>query len=126
MPVFGLLKRNEKVFVTVVPNCSREELMPIIQVKILEGATIHTDSWKAYDGLILNSYTYYIMFHHENEFARDKSHINTTESFWSSAKRRFAKFNDLSDEQFLLHLKETECRFNHKEENFVALMVFRF
>ena len=39
-PVFGLLKRNGKVFVTVVPNCSREELMPIIQGKILEGSTM--------------------------------------------------------------------------------------
>ena len=42
-PVFGLLKRNGKVFVTVVPNCSREELMPIIQGKILKGSTIHKD-----------------------------------------------------------------------------------
>ena len=29
-PIFGLLRRNGKVFVTVDPNCSREELMPII------------------------------------------------------------------------------------------------
>ena len=42
-PVFRLLKRNEKVFVTIVPNCSKEELMPIIQGKIPEGSTIHTD-----------------------------------------------------------------------------------
>ena len=32
-PVFGLLKRNGKVYVTIVPNCTREELMPIIQGK---------------------------------------------------------------------------------------------
>lgn len=43
-PVFGLLKCNGKVYVTIVPNCSREELMPIIQGKILEGSTIHTES----------------------------------------------------------------------------------
>ena len=42
-PVFGLLKRNGKVFVTVVPNCSKEELMPIIQGKILTESTVHTD-----------------------------------------------------------------------------------
>ena len=42
-PVFGLLKRNGKVFVTVVPNCSKEELMPIIHGKILAESTIHTD-----------------------------------------------------------------------------------
>ena len=35
-PVFGLLKRGEKVFVTVVPDCSRESLMPIIKGLILE------------------------------------------------------------------------------------------
>jgi transposase-like protein len=38
-PVFGLLKRDGNVFVSIVPNCSREELMPIIQGKILEGST---------------------------------------------------------------------------------------
>ena len=67
-PVFGLLKRNGKVFVTVVPNCLKEELMPIIQGKILEGSTIHTDGWKDCDGLILNDYNNCRVFHHENEF----------------------------------------------------------
>ncbi len=43
-PVFGLLKRNGKVFVTVAPNYSKEELIPIIKGKIPEGSTIHTDS----------------------------------------------------------------------------------
>ena len=117
-PVFGLLKREGKVFVKIVPNCSREELMPIIQRKILEGSTIHTDGWKAYDGLILNGYNHYRVFHHENEFARGKSHVNGIEGFWSYAKRRLSKFNGLSNETFLLHLKETECRFNHRDDNF--------
>ena len=117
-PVFGLLKREGKVFAKIVPNCSREELMPIIQRKILEGSTIHTDGWKAYDGLIINGYNHYRVFHHENEFARGKSHVNGIEGFWSYAKRRLSKFNGLSNETFLLHLKETECRFNHRDDNF--------
>jgi transposase-like protein len=69
-PVFGLLKRDGNVFVSIVPNCSRQELMPIIQGKILEGSTIHTDGWKAYNGLILNGYDHYRVFHSKNEFAR--------------------------------------------------------
>ena len=125
-PVFGLLKRNGKVFVTVVPNCSKEELMPIIQGKILEGSTIHTDGWKAYDGLILNVYNHYRVFHHENEFARGKSHVNGIECFWSYAKRRFSKFNGLTDDKFILHLKETEARFNHRNDNFTAFVVKLF
>ena len=109
-PVFGLLKRNGKVFVTVVPNCSKEELMPIIQGKILTESTVHTDGWKTYDGLILNGYNHYRVFHHENEFARGKSHVNGIECFWSYAKRRLSKFNGLTDAKFILHLKEILCR----------------
>ena len=41
-PVFGLLKRGEKVYVMVV-DCSRESLMPVIKGLILEQSTIYTD-----------------------------------------------------------------------------------
>ena len=47
-PVFGLLKRDGSVYVEMVENYSKEQLMPIIQGKILEGSTIHTDGWKPY------------------------------------------------------------------------------
>jgi len=34
-PVFGLLQRDGNVHVTVVENCSRDSLLPVIQGKIL-------------------------------------------------------------------------------------------
>ena len=86
--------------------------MPIIQGKILENSTIYTDGWKAYDGLILNGYDHYRIFHSENEFARGKNHVNGIESFWAFAKRRMSKFNGLTADKFILHLKETEFRWN--------------
>ncbi|MDX1920001.1 MAG: IS1595 family transposase [Candidatus Caenarcaniphilales bacterium] len=113
-PVFGLLKRGDKVYVEIVPNCSKESLLPIIQGRVLEGSTIHSDGWKGYDGLILNGYDHYRVFHSHDEFVRGKSHVNGIEGFWSFAKRRLAKFNGLTDEKFLLHLKESEFRFNHR------------
>lgn len=116
-PVFGVLKRDGNVYVEVVKNCSREQLMPIIQGKILEGSTLYTDGWKAYDGLILNGYDHYRVFHSANEFARGKNHVNGIESFWSFAKRRLAKFNGLTDDKFILHLKECEFRFNHRHQD---------
>ena len=69
-PVFGLLKRDGKVYVEIVKNCTRAQLLQIIQGKILEGSTINTDGWKAYDGLVLNGYTHHRVFHSHNEFAR--------------------------------------------------------
>ena len=116
-PVFGLLKRDGKVYVQIVKNCTREQLLPIIQGKIIESSTIHTDGWKAYDGLILNGYDHHRVFHSHNEFARGKSHVNGIESFWSYCKRRLAKFNGLTDDKFILHLKESEFRFNNRFED---------
>ena len=113
IPVFGLLKRKGKVYVEIVKNCSRKELMPIIKGKILEGSEINTDGWKAYDGLVLNGYKHHRVYHSHNEFARGKSHVNGIESFWSFAKRRLSKFNGNS-KNFELHLKECQFPYNHK------------
>jgi transposase len=124
-PVFGILKRDDKVYVEIVPNCSREALMPIIQGKILEGSTIYTDGWKAYNGLIVNGYDHYRIFHHENEFARGKNHVNGIESFWSFAKRRLSKFNGLTDKNFFLHLKECEFRFNHRDVQKLPILIWK-
>ena len=94
-----------------------------IQGKILEGSTIHTDGWKAYDGLILNGYDHYRVYHSKNEFARGKCHVNGIESFWSFAKRRLAQFNGLAEQVFYLHLKECEFRFNNRKANLYAILL---
>ena len=122
-PVFGLLKRDGNVYVQIVKNCSKAELMPIIEGKILEGSTIHTDGWKAYDGLVLNGYDHYRVFHSHDEFVRGKSHVNGIESFWSFTKRRLAQFNGLSDKTFYLHLKESEFRFNNRHKNIYDIIL---
>ena len=122
-PVFGLLKRDGKVLVEIVKNCSKAQLIPIIQGHILEGSTIHTDGWKAYDGLILNGYDHHRVYHSHDEFVRGKSHVNGIESFWSFAKRRLAKFNGLTDEKFILHLKECEFRFNTDKDKMFNILI---
>lgn len=127
-PVFGVLKRGGNVYVEVVENCSRESLMPIIQGKIFEGSTIYTDGWRGYNGLILNGYDHYRIFHSENEFARGKSHVNGIESFWSFAKRRLNQFHGIASHKFFLHIKECEWRFNNRQKNFISMLwkLFKF
>ena len=122
-PVFGLLKRDGNVYVEIVDNCSKAQLMPIIQGKILQGSTIHTDGWKAYDGLVINGYTHHRVYHSHDEFARGKSHVNGIESFWSFAKRRMEKFNGLTDEKFYFHLKECEFRFNNRHKDLKLIIL---
>jgi transposase len=121
-PVFGLLQRDGKVFVQIVDNCSKDNLRPVIQGKILEGSTIYTDGWKAYDGLILNGYDHYRVYHSHNEFARGKCHVNGIEAFWSFAKRRLAKFNGIAEHKFFLHLKECEFRYNYRQQDLYMIL----
>ena len=123
VPVVGLLKRQGKVYTKVVPKCGRKELMPIIKGKILEESTVYTDGWKSYDGLVLNGYKHYRVYHSKNEFVRGKSHVNGIESFWSYAKRRVSKFNGVPKDKFILHLKESEWRWNHKDDKIYQLLM---
>jgi len=54
--VIGLLKRKGKVFTRVVRNCSREQLLPITNGKVLPESTVFTDACRSYDSLILHGY----------------------------------------------------------------------
>lgn len=120
--VFGLLKRQGRVHVQIVPKCTKRALLPIIRGRVATGSTVYTDGWKAYDGLILDGYRHYRIHHSKNEFARGKKHINGIESFWSFAKRRLSKFNGVK-KYFPLHLKESEFRFNHRRDNIYAKLL---
>ena len=116
--VFGLLKRNWKVYTQIVPNCKADSLLPIIRGKIDTNSVINTDWWKAYDWLVDLWYEKHYRIHHwNNEFARWKQHINWIESFWSFTKRRLAKFNEIKSENFPLYLKKCEFRFNCRLQN---------
>ena len=117
--VLWLLKRQGKVFVEIVPDCSASSLIPIIRGKVDPcESIINTDGWKAYDGLVDLWYQKHYRVHHgKNEFARGKKHINWIESFRSFTKRRLAKFNGIKEDKFCLHLKECEWRFNCRLQN---------
>ena len=90
-PVIGLRKRDGKVFVEIVKDCSRKELMPVIKGQVMEDSTVYTDGWKAYDSLVREGYKHHRVHHHKDEFARGRNHVNGIESFWSYVKFRMVK-----------------------------------
>lgn len=122
-PVLGLHKRGDRVFVSVLRNCSKAELMPILRGNILSQSDIYTDGWKAYDGLVTSGFQHHRVHHHENEFARGKNHVNGIESFWSFAKYRFLKLRGIHKDKFLFHLKECEFRWNHRRHNLYLFLL---
>jgi transposase-like protein len=122
--VFGLLKRNGKVYTKIVPNCSRATLQAVIRGKVDFESTIHSDGWKGYNGLVDLGYKkHYRVQHGNDEFANKTSHINGIENFWGIAKMRLAKFRGLSKSTFYLQIKESEFRFNHRGQNLYKLLL---
>ena len=117
-PVFGLLKRNGRVYTEIVPNCSKPVLQAVIRGRVAPEVVIHSDGWRGYDGLVDVGYAkHFRVGHGSNEFVVGAHHINGIESFWSFAKRRLQKFNGVPDHTFYLHLKECEWRFNNRNAN---------
>jgi transposase-like protein len=122
--VFGIYKRNGRVFTEIVPNCTKAQLQGIIRGRVELSATIHTDGFRSYDGIVHMGYRkHYRVHHHRDEFVRGNSHINGIEGFWGIAKTRLVKFKGMSRSTFYLHLKECEFRFNHRDEDLYQLLL---
>jgi transposase-like protein len=109
-PVFGILKRNGKVYTEIIPDCKKDTLSLIIKGKIDKSAVIYSDGWRGYDGLVDMGYDKHFRVNHgDSELSKGQGvHINDIENFWSFTKRRLAKFNGVK-KNFDLHLKECEC-----------------
>jgi len=87
VPVFGLLKRQRKVYTQIVHNCSCAVLTAILKGKVALGSVIHSDGWKGYSGLVDLGYKkHHRVDHGRNEFVKRKAHINGIENFWGIAK----------------------------------------
>ena len=112
VPVFGILKRNGKVYTKIIPDASSATLMPIIERKITPDSIVYTDYWRGYNALDVAEFKHY-RINHSKLFANKHNHINGIENFWNQAKRHMRKFNGVPRAQFGLFLKECEWRFNN-------------
>jgi len=109
--VFGILKRNGRVYTVVVDNAKSDTLIPVIKQKIMPDSIVHTDSLSSYDKLDVSGFIHY-RINHSKEFADRQNHINDIENFWNQAKRVLRKYNGIDRKSFPLFLKECEFQFN--------------
>ncbi|PHR68114.1 IS1595 family transposase [Alcanivorax sp.] len=117
--VFGVFKRNGHVYTEIVPDAKKKTLLQVVRGRVTLDSVVHTDGWRAYDGLVDLGYEkHYRVQHADNEFVgQGSNHINGIESFWAYAKLRLSRFKGLPKHTFYLHLKETEFRFNNRRED---------
>lgn len=110
--VFGLLKRNSKVYTVIVPDTKSITLMPVISNKITPDSVVYTDHWHSYNALDVAGFSHH-RINHSSHFADGQNHINGIENFWNQAKRVLRKYNGIDRNAFPLFIKECEFRFNY-------------
>ncbi|MFZ7267258.1 IS1595 family transposase, partial [Avibacterium avium] len=90
--VFGILKRQGKVFTIVVDDTKSKTLLPVITRKIKPDSWVYTDTYRSYDALDVSEF-HHERINHSELFAVKQNHINGIENFWSQAKRILRKYN---------------------------------
>jgi len=118
---FGILERKGVVHTIIVDNVKAETLMKAIQEKTHKGSVFYTDGFRSYNDLKQYG-KHNVIRHDNNEFVKDKNHINGIEGFWSFAKERFHKYHGINKKNYPFYLKEMEFRFNHRNESVFNLL----
>jgi transposase len=113
VPVFGLLKRGERVYATIIPDTRSATLTGIIRERIQPDSIVYTDSYRSYDVLDVSEFHHHRVNHQET-FVDQGRHINGIENFWNQAKRHLRRYNGIPKAHFHLFLKECEWRFNYR------------
>ncbi len=90
VPVFGLLKRNGKVYTVIIPDAKSDTLLPIIREKLSLIVSVYTDAFRSYNALDVSEFKHY-RINHSKLFAKKHNHINGIEDFWNQAKKTFEK-----------------------------------
>lgn len=113
VPVFGLLKRGDKVHAVVIPTVQKATRIPIIRARIRPDSVVYTDSYRAHDVLDVSEFRH-VRINHKECYADGQRHIDGIENFWNQAKRHLRRYNGIPRQHFHLYLKECEWRFNYR------------
>lgn len=124
VPVFGILERDGRVVVEMVPNLKAQTVLDLAVTKVRRGSIVYTDRFRIYDSLMFCGYRH-LKVDHSVEFSRGRVSINGLEGFWSWAKERLMKHHGISPVRFPLYLKELEFRYNHRNEDLFTLVLAR-
>lgn len=115
--VFGIYKRNGRVYTEIVKNVKAKTLQTIIKGRVSFDSTLYTDGFRSYDSIVHLGYQKHFRIYHQDNYVQGDVHINGIEGFWGFAKVRLVKFRGLSKNTFYLHLKECEFRFNYRGQD---------
>ncbi|MCJ2164536.1 MULTISPECIES: transposase [unclassified Pseudodesulfovibrio] len=125
IPVYGILRRDDLVFIDLVPGFQAETLFHFhmnFHLKLIRtGNLVYTDKYKEYDALMFcgNDSLHYEVIRRYDE----PPHIDAVkDEFWEYAQSRIKKFRGISCQRFPLYMKELEFRFNNRDKSLTEIL----
>ncbi|MGA2221714.1 MAG: IS1595 family transposase [Verrucomicrobiia bacterium] len=113
--IFGLKKREGEVRAQVVPSVGMADLHRVIKETVTPGATLYTDKWVAYRGLV--EYVRETVDHGAKEYVKGDCHTNGIESFWALFKRGYhGIYHQMSRKHLQRYVDEFAFRLNRRTE----------
>ena len=117
-PVFGIFKRNGKVYLEPIPEAKAKVLSPIITKRVRFGSDVFSDTGTWYAGLVGLGYIHKTVDHGKQEYVSGEVHINGLEGFWGLSKTNMHTYKGIKKKNWLLYLKEMEFRYNYRKLSF--------
>src|SRR5579883_999389 len=113
--VFGLLERHTRtVRAKVVAERNRAAVEPLLRSAVQPGATVYTDSWRAYRNLD-DAYVHEFVDHSE-KYVEGRIHTNGIENFWALLKRAIhGTYVSVEPFHLFRYVDEEAFRYNERE-----------
>ncbi len=113
--VMGIRERGGNIKAMVIPDRTKETLIPIIYEHVAPNTIIMTDELVSYHGLVVD-FEHYSVNHSAKEFVNGMVHTNGIENFWSHLKRGIdGIYHQISAEHLQAYIDEFVLRFNTRK-----------
>jgi len=113
--VIGMRERGGNVKAMVIPDRTKETLLPIIHENVHPDSVLMTDELIAYQALG-NYFEHYAVNHSAKQFVNGMAHINGVENFWSHLKRGIdGIYHQVSKKHLQRYIEEFLLRFNSRK-----------
>ena len=103
-------------YMEIVPQRNAATLLPIIQQHVVNGSTVYSDQWAAYNQVaMVPGVAGHATVNHSINFVDPITGVHTqnVESYWNRVKTKFKRMKGVSSNQLALHLDEFMWRERH-------------
>lgn len=122
---YGIFKNDDSIHTDKIANIDAEWMYDWLKGKTeSEKEIIEKNRLHVYNGIAdFNCIRLYRINEAMPGITRSKSHLDEVDMFWGMLKSRLIKFRGLNSGTLYLHVKETEFRYNYRENDLFELLM---